>query len=149
TYEDNAEYAQDTRQYTIMSYFGGYDLSINNWADETNYKTPATDPSWWFPQTPMVDDILTIQAKYGADTTHNLGNTTYGFNCKGLDDQGTEQFIFDFSLNPHPIFTIWDAGGNNTLDCSGYVGGQSIDLRPGQYSSVDGMVSNVAIAFGT
>jgi serralysin len=37
------------------------------------------------------------------------------------------------------IFTIWDAGGNDTLDLSGYYTDSVIDLRPGAYSSAGGM----------
>ena len=55
----------------------------------------------------------------------------------------------DFNKNPTPIFTIWDGGGNDTLDCSGYAGPQTINLTPGSYSSVDGLVNNIGIAYGT
>jgi serralysin len=99
-----------------------------------------------FPQTPMVYDIYAIQAKYGADTTTRRGNTTYGFHCN-LPATDPERIIYDFTINHTPIFTIWDAGGIDTLDCSGYSGSQVINLTPGSYSSVNGMIENVAIAF--
>ena len=54
---------------------------------------------------------------------------------------------YSASPNKTPIFTIWDASGVDTLNCSGYSGNQIISLIPGSYSSVDGMIQNVAIAF--
>ena len=139
TYANNAVFAQDTRKYTVMSYFGGY-LPGYGWYPDGTYT------SFLYPQTPMVYDIAAIQAIYGADTTTRTGDTVYGFNCN-LDAADPERAIYNFSSNHTPIFTIWDAGGIDTLDCSGYSGNQIINLNPGSYSSVDGMVENVAIAF--
>ena len=139
TYANSAVFAQDNREYTVMSYFGGY-LTGYGWQQDGTYI------SYLYPQTPMVYDIAAIQAKYGADTITRLGNTTYGFNCT-LAPSDPEKIIYDFNLNHNPIFAIWDAGGSDTLDCSGYSGTQLINLTPGSYSSVDGMTQNVAIAF--
>ncbi|MDD5277372.1 MAG: M10 family metallopeptidase C-terminal domain-containing protein [Methylovulum sp.] len=143
TYADNAEFAQDNRQNTIMSYFGGYDSSINGWTQDgtfLNYK---------YSQTPMVYDIAAIQSLYGADTTTRTGDTIYGYNTN-LSAGDPEKAIFDFLTNTTPIFTIWDAGGSNdALDASGWNGNQTIDLMPGSYSSVRGLNNNVAIAFNT
>ena len=139
TYANNAVFAQDNRQYTVMSYFGGY-LKGVGWQQDGTYA------NYIYPQTLMVYDIAAIQAKYGADTTTRSTNTVYGFNCS-LAASDPEDKIFDFTLNANPIFTIWDAGGTDTLDGSGYAGNQTINLTPGAYSSVDGMIENVAIAF--
>ena len=139
TYANNAVFAQDNRKYTVMSYFGGY-LPGTGWVQD------GTSTAYIFPQTPMVYDIAAIQAKYGADTITRLGDTVYGFNCN-LAVTNPEKAIYDFSSNPAPIFTIWDAGGVDTLDCSGYSGSQILNLTAGSYSSVDGMQENVAIAF--
>jgi serralysin len=139
TYANNATFAQDNREYTIMSYFGGY-LPGVGWQQDGTYG------NYLYPQTPMIYDVAAIQAKYGADMTTRTGDTTYGFHSTIT---GNEQQIFDFSKNATPIFTIWDAGGVDTIDCSGYAGSQVINLTPGTYSSVDGMVSNVGIAFNT
>ena len=140
TYANDAVYAQDNREYTVMSYFGGYNTTTKAWTQD------GTSLSWLYPDTPMVDDIAAVQSLYGADTTTRTGNTTYGFNSS-FAASDPEKAVYDFSLNTHPIYTIWDAGGNDTLDCSGYGGAQTIDLTPGDYSSVDGMNGNVAIAF--
>lgn len=139
TYANSAVFAQDNRQYTVMSYFGGY-LPGVGWQQDGTYST------YIFPQTPMVYDIAAIQAKFGADTITRTDNTVYGFHCS-LAVTDPERAIYDFSLNATPIFTIWDAAGIDMLDCSGYSGNQTISLIPGSYSSVDGMIQNVAIAF--
>lgn len=141
SYDANAEFAQDTRQNTIMSYFGGYDTTANAWTQNstTNYK---------YPQTPMVYDIAAIQSLYGADTTTRAGDNIYGYS-NNFASSDPEKSIFDFSSNSLPIFTIWDAGGSDELNCSGWNGNQTINLTPGSYSSVCGLNNNVAIAFNT
>ncbi len=141
TFANSAVIAQDNRQYTVMSYFGGY-LPGVGWQQDGTYT------NYIYPQTLMVYDIAAIQAKYGADTTTRVDNTTYGFNCT-LAATDPEHAIYDFTVNATPIFTIWDAAGTDTLDCSGYAGNQTISLIPGTYSSVDGMTQNVAIAFNS
>src|SRR5205807_2708294 len=45
-----------------------------------------------------------------------------------------------------PALTIYDSGGNDTLDCSGYSAAQVIDLRPGAFSSIGSLVNNIGIA---
>jgi hypothetical protein len=42
-----------------------------------------------------------------------------------------------------PALTIYDSGGNDTLDCSGYSAAQTIDLHAGAFSSIGGLVNNI------
>lgn len=115
------------------------------------YATPdGIGADWWNaeghwvnPQTPMVDDIAALQAAYGADATTRAGDTVYGFNSTADND------VFDFVKNADPVLTITDAGGNDTLDLSGYDSDSFIDLTPGAMSSANGMTHNIGIAFGT
>ncbi len=72
-----------------------------------------------FPTTPMVSDIAAIQWLYGANMSHNSGNTVY-------DYSGYTQ-IFE---------TIWDGGGNDTITWSGRSEAATIDLTPGSYSKL-------------
>ena len=135
TYANNAEYSLDNRQYTIMSYFGGY-------APGAGWQQDGTQANWLYSSTPMLHDVAAIQAIYGADMTTRTGDTTYGFNVSlGVPD------VFNFNIDTTPIVTVWDAGGNDTLDLSGYSTNQRIDLRAGTYSDVGGMLSNFAIAY--
>ena len=131
SYDVSALYAQDTHQYTIMSYW---------WGQNTNalsHNFALFRPNWV--QTPMLHDIVTIQAKYGADPTTRTGDTTYGFNSNAGRD------VFDFSVNPHPYLSIYDAGGNDTLDLSGFTAGQFVNLQPGSFSSVGAAVPTAAM----
>ena len=132
TYANDAEYAQDTHQWTVMSYF-----SASNTGADWNGGT-----GWQYAQTPMVHDILTVQSIYGADLTTRAGNTTYGFNSNAGN------WVFDFSLNRTPVLSIYDAGGIDTLDLSGFAQRAVIDLGPGTYSSVGGTTSSMTYNIG-
>ncbi len=131
TYESNATFAQDSVQYTIMSYFGSE--FAKGWNVDNN---GGYDPS-----TPMLDDIATIQSKYGANWNTRDTNTIYGYGSNA------GWAFFDFTLDTHPVFTIWDGGGDDSIDASRYAGNQTISLLPGTYSSVLGYVDNIAIAY--
>ena len=137
TYETHAEYAQDTFIYTLMSYF---DESVPHPKYGEPWASWFKNGVWHAPETPMMDDILTLQSIYGVDTTTRTGDTIYGFNSTA------DRWIYNFALNPTPVLTIWDAGGNDTLDVSGFSDRQWVDLRPGASSDIGGMTWNVAIA---
>jgi serralysin len=131
TYENGAEYAQDSRQYSIMSYWDASETGAFavNW--DTLYYT--------YPQTPMLHDIATIQSIYGADPTTRTGNTTYGFHSNAGDN------LFDFSQNEYPMLAIYDAGGSHDkIDLSGFTVSQFIDLHPGSFSSIGAGVPSAA-----
>ena len=128
TYQDDAEYAQDTRQYTVMSYFS----ASNSGANHGSY----------YASTLLLHDIAALQAIYGVNTTTRTGDTVYGFHSNA------GHTAFDFTLNLHPIVAIWDAGGSDTLDLSGYSMASRIDLNPGAFSNAGGLTKNIAIAYG-
>lgn len=125
SYTNSAEYAQDSNQYTIMSYWGAAWTGANiiNWLGQM---MPG------YAQTPLLHDVYVIQQKYGADTTTRSGETVYGFNSTA----GRE--VYDFSKNPYPYLTIYDAGGQDTIDLSGFTASQFLDLHAGSFSSVGG-----------
>jgi serralysin len=124
TYANFAEYAQDSNQYTIMSYFSGNQTGarVVNWTGLLNAN----------PQTPMLHDIMTIQAKYGADLNTRVDDTVYGFHANAGNA------LYDFGQNPYPYLAIYDAGGNDTIDLSGFTVSQFIDLHAGSFSSIGG-----------
>ena len=134
TYANSAEYSQDNRQYTIMSYFGGY-------APGAGWQQDGTASSWLYSSTPMLHDVAAIQSIYGADMTTRAGDTTYGFHSNAGRD------VFDFTIDKTPIVTVWDAGGTDTIDLSGYSASERIDLHAGAYSDIAGMLNNFAIAY--
>src|SRR5712671_1868759 len=73
--------------------------------------------------------------------TTRTGDTVYGFHSTA------GRAVFDFTINTNPILSIWDAGGNDTLDASGFGQNQVIDLTPGAYSSIGALTGNVGIAY--
>lgn len=134
TFSNSAEYAQDTREFTVMSYF---DASYSG-ADHVNGGTR-------FAASPLLHDIAAIQSIYGVDTTTRTGDTVYGFNSTA----GRE--AFDFTINSNPVIAIWDAGGTDTLDFSGYTSyyaTATINLNEGAFSDTPNMTTNIAIAYG-
>lgn len=125
TYANGAEYYQDARNYTIMSYWNPRDIGARDY----NWNSMALA----YGATPMIHDILAVQKMYGVDTTTRTGDTVYGFNSNA------GKTVFDFTVNVAPTVTIWDAGGTDTLDVSGYRTDQEINLNPGSLSSIGGV----------
>jgi serralysin len=116
-------YANDTWQMTVMSY-----MAQNNYGGD----------SYRFTMTPMMADILAVQEMYGAAATRT-GDTVYGFGS-------TAGSIYDFAtFTSAPALTIYDSGGTDTLNASGYSQNQTIDLRPGSFSNIGGLVGNIGI----
>ncbi|OWK30603.1 M10 family metallopeptidase C-terminal domain-containing protein [Sphingomonas mucosissima] len=126
TYANDAAFAQDSRQYSIMSYFDAYETGAQH--------VDFTLANFAYAATPLVHDIAAIQAIYGVDTTTRTGNTTYGFNSNA------DRAAYDFTLNTRPIVTIWDAGGRDTLNFSGWDTPSIIDLNEGAFSSGGGVI---------
>ncbi|MDT6918974.1 M10 family metallopeptidase [Pseudomonas atacamensis] len=71
------------------------------------------------PTTPMVLDIIAIQSLYGANMAWQAGDTVYKW--------AANQSIFE---------TIWDGGGNDTIDGSNQLAAVSINLNEGAYSQI-------------
>jgi serralysin len=133
TYPVNAEYYQDNRVYSIMSYFDASVLGARHF--DFNMSTTA------YSGVPLIHDILAAQRIYGADMTTRTGDTVYGFNSNAGRDS------FDFVKTPAPIGAIWDAGGIDTIDTSGFATTQLIDLHAGSLSSIGGVTYDTAPSF--
>jgi Ca2+-binding RTX toxin-like protein len=132
TYAGNASYVEDSRQYTVMSYFDASVTGANHvYGGQTIY-----------PSTPLLHDIAAIQRLYGANNAFGAGDTTYGFG-----NTGDVAFAIT-SANQQVVYSIWDGGGNDTLDFSGYANDQLIDLNAGNFSNVGALTRNVSIAAG-
>lgn len=128
-YLGQAEYAQDSMQYSIMSYWSGSETNALtvNWSVFLNN----------YAQTPMLHDIYAIQSQYGADLTTRADATTYGFNSTAGHS------VFDFAVNPFPYLSIYDAGGVDTIDLSGFTVSQFLDLHAGSFSSIGGALPSL------
>jgi serralysin len=124
TYGTNNAYANDTWQNSIMSYFA-----------QDNYGGASYD----FVMTPQMADIYAVGQMYGVATATRTGNTVYGFNSNAGS-------VYNFSgYSMAPALTLYDSGGTDTLDCSGYGQSQIINLTSGAFSSVGGFSQNIGI----
>lgn len=133
TYEADADYYQDTHQFTAMSYFSEGHTGA--------YFGTAVSIM------PMMHDIAAAQLIYGVNTTTRTGNTTYGFNSNA----GHAAFSITSSAQ-NPVFCIWDGGGIDTLDLTGFTTASLIDLREESFSSAGmadtQLIGNISIARG-
>ncbi|MFP9230684.1 serralysin family metalloprotease [Pectobacterium cacticida] len=122
-------YAEDTRQFSLMSY----------WSEQNT----GGDFQWHYAAGPLIDDIAAIQTLYGANMNTRTDDTVYGFHSN------TDRDFYSASSNSDKlIFSVWDAGGNDTFDFSGYRDDQRINLNEGGFSDVGGLKGNVSIAHG-
>jgi Ca2+-binding RTX toxin-like protein len=131
TYTNDATYAQDTKQYTDMSYFAV------EWTGATHGEVCSP--------TPMLHDIAAVQKIFGANMAARAGNTWYGFNTHKGDNKNE---ALDFSINKTPVVCIWDGRGLDTLDLSGFDDNSLIDLNEEAFSDANGLTKNISIAKG-
>ncbi len=133
SYSTDAVFANDSWSTSVMSYFSQHDNSY--FADM--FFTQA------FVVTPMNGDIVAMQSMYGLSTTTRTGNTTYGFNSNA------NRVVFHADMYPDVAYTIFDSGGVDTLDYSGFTAGNLINLNAETFSDIGGHTGNVVIARGT
>jgi serralysin len=124
-------YLNDSWQATMMSYF----------SQSENTYVPA---SYATLISPMIADIIALTGKYGAWPGLS-GNTTWGFNT----NIGSSSYASLATLANHTAFTIYDGGGTDTVDWSGFAANQVINLNPESISNVGGLTGNMSIARGT
>ena len=134
---------QDSTVYSIMSYFGP--VGSQHSSEVAGADWTASNGVTYSPQTPMLNDVMAIQAVYGASTTTRLGDTVYGFACNITDSTSS---IYNFAVNTNPILTLFDSGGVDTLNLSGWSTPSYIYLESGVYSSCNSMTNNIVIAYG-
>ena len=127
SYADSRVYNQDTWTTTVMSYFSQAQAGVGDFR---------------FVLGPQIADIIAIQSLYGVNTTTRDGNTVYGWNTTEVGS------VYDFSQydNQPPAITIYDAGGTDLLDFSGFSGNQIIDLNVEERSTIGGVNGSAALA---
>lgn len=123
TFSSQAMFANDTWQYSIMSYF-------------YQTKSPYTDASFLYVTTPQIADVKAIQNLYGVSSEVHAGATVYG-------DGGDE------TITSNRAQTIVDASGIDEINLSKRVQNHYLDLNDGTFSNVGGYKGNLAIAEGT
>jgi len=97
----------DWTGYSVMSYRSYVDAPLTGYTQ--NY----------YPTTPMINDLKAIQHIYGANSSHNTGDTTYSWTTGG-----------------RVLETIWDAGGTDTIDWSNQSSAAEINLTSGVWSKL-------------
>lgn len=121
--------AHDDSEYTVMSYrsYVGGPL------------TGYTNEAYGYPQTYMANDIVALQALYGANYNTQSGNTVYTWSpttgqefingvgqlAPGGGAGGSANRIYE---------TVWDGNGVDTYDLSNYTTNLTINLNPGASS---------------
>ncbi|NWC78643.1 M10 family metallopeptidase C-terminal domain-containing protein [Pseudomonas sp. P7759] len=124
-----AGYIEDSESHTHMSYLDERHGYMNHRGTRAS--------------APQLDDISAYQKKYGANHETRKDDTTYGFNSNTDRD-----FLSVKTDKDKMVAAIWDGGGTDTLDFSGYKQDQQISLRAGTFSDVGGLKGNVSIAYG-
>ena len=129
----DASFLNDAWPMSLMSYFAP---SENSYFRDLNFGDATSG-------TPMLADIVAIGRLYGLSTTTRLGDTTYGFNSTAGNA------TYNATLYTNIAYTLFDSGGIDTLDYSGFSVSQTIDLNAGAFSNIGGQTGNVSIAIGT
>jgi hypothetical protein len=113
---------------TVMSYTHGIDRGFPN--------NPLTPSFPGIPASYMLYDIVELQRLYGANVNHRTGD---------------DQYIYPRPTPGNPVIqrTIWDGGGNDTLNMTNSLTDEIIDLRPGAWSTLHGVPNAIRIAYGT
>ncbi|NPA50757.1 MAG: hypothetical protein GXO02_03905 [Epsilonproteobacteria bacterium] len=107
----------DDTNHTVMSYTTKDDIVPQITVDGTTIKM---DLDIIYPQAYSLYDIATLQSIYGANTAYH-----------------TENNIYTLSYDDYKIETIWDAGGEDTIDLSNTTGTTVLNMHSGTINSVD------------
>lgn len=112
----------------------GMEFSVMTYRSEVGGPSDSySNERFGYAQTYMMNDIAALQYLYGADYGFNSGQTVYTWspttgemfvNGAGQGTPGANRVFL----------TIWDGGGNDTYDMSGYTTGLSVNLAPGNWS---------------
>ena len=135
-YSQTKNVTEGTYGFMILAHEIGHAMGLSHPFDSTPYLPGSEDSSrytimsytWpFYSESYMLYDIATLQAKYGANMNHAKGNDNY-------------------VLKSGHAYTIWDAGGNDTMDGSSQTSSLTINLNEGTFSSI-GKTDNIAIAY--
>ncbi|WP_262271038.1 M10 family metallopeptidase [Microvirga yunnanensis] len=115
---------RDSLEYTVMSYRSYVGASTT---------AGYTNETWSYAQSPMMYDIAAMQQMYGANYATNGGNSTYAWSP--TTGEMSINGVGQGRPGANKVFlTIWDGGGNDTYDLSGYTTNLTVDLHPGQWT---------------
>ena len=146
SYSNDANYSNDSWQSSIMSYF-------------SQTENTSINASFGFLSTFSAVDLIALEDLYspqGFSLSNSFsGDTTYGFNTN-ISISKSQIFSELSNWIDSTAFTIVDGNGNDTLDFSGFLNDQTIDLRSTDKSSsalftsnIAGLTGNLVISSGT
>lgn len=121
--------AENNQQYTVMSYNTIGTVTVNGQLQTSLNSLYFEDTAALLkPYGLQLYDIKAVQDVYGANTNTRSGDTIYALGAGlGRDDDPDKSFIY----------TIWDGGGEDAIDASGFADYQArIDLNAGAFSSI-------------
>lgn len=110
----------ENSDYSIMSYTDVRELVPIFSYDSSTFRINVSYSQEALKDSFSVLDVAALQAIYGVNSSYATGNDTY-----------------TLSFEQKKYLTIWDAGGIDTINVADTIGNSSIDLRPGQLSSID------------
>jgi len=131
-YPYEAMWLNDGAAVSIMSYFDNGESSYYSGLGFTNNNIVS----------PQQADIIAMGNLYGLSTTTRTGDTTYGFNNNSGRD------VYTAVAGQVVSYTVFDSGGIDTLNYSGFGQSQLINLNAETFSNVGTGRGNVSIARG-
>ena len=144
-YGQDETFANDSWQVSIMSYF-------------SQTQNTTVNASYALLGTAMMADVVAIQDLYGAPGAGSptAGDTVYGANGTLGGSLGTVfAAIAGAPVSASMISgdalaaTIYDTGGTDKIDLTTSTANNRLDLRPGSFSDIGGLIGNLGIAPGT
>lgn len=118
-------YDHDSAEYSVMTYRSYV-------GSPGDFYTIASGDG---PQSLMLSDIAAIQSMYGANYAANAGDSVYTFSP--TTGEMSVDGVGQGPSTANTIFrTVWDGGGTDTYDFSNYATNLTVDLRPGEWSTV-------------
>jgi serralysin len=126
---------EDSQEYSVMTYrsYVGHDGGASGREE--------------YPWTYMVNDVAALQHMYGANfgVGSNEGDSVYQFNRR-TGEMSVDGFGFSGSYNSKILLTVWDGGGRDTYDFGNFAADQTVDLRPGGWSTFSpGQLANLSL----
>ncbi|MCH2180400.1 MAG: M10 family metallopeptidase C-terminal domain-containing protein [Mariniblastus sp.] len=140
------DWSYGTGAYSVFLHELGHALGLKHPFDGNPILPPATDndvytvmsytgrPDMISPSTHALYDIYSLQQLYGVNEETATGDDVYSI----ANTWGSQS----------AAWTIWDAGGNDTLSAEGSAGSAVVDLREGRISTIGFAVNNIALAMG-